>query len=359
MRGRIFTAAVFLFAQCVTAAEKKLIEFGWDEPGTGFMREHIAEMQKTPFDGCVFHVEYKDEKGAKGSFTWQGWGERKFTKEDVKGAIEDLKATQVGKFTNNFLRFNTTPAKLDWFDDHAAVIANARLAAVIAREGKCPGLLFDIEQYEGNLFDYRKQRDRENKSWDVYSEQVRMRGREVMNAIQDGYPKLTIFLTFGYSLPWEESAQGKRPLAECRYGLLAPFLDGMLDAAQEGVKFVDGCELAYGYKEAAQFEKEYAVMKTGLLPIVRNEAKYHQRFSLGFGLWMDKDWRKIGWDTSDFSKNYFAPEKFESSVRKALETVDEYVWIYTESPRWWSDERASVKLPQEYLEATRRASNHK
>ena len=149
---------IAICAMSVSAAQKKLIEFGWDEPGTGFMREHAAEMEKTPFDGCVFHVEYKDDKGAKGSFTWQGWGERKFSEADVKGAIEDLKATQFKKFTNNFLRFNTTPAKLDWFDDHAEVTANARLAAVIAREGKCPGLLFDIEQYEGNLFDYRKQR---------------------------------------------------------------------------------------------------------------------------------------------------------------------------------------------------------
>ena len=27
---------------------KKLIEFGWDEPDTAFLREHIAAMQKTP-----------------------------------------------------------------------------------------------------------------------------------------------------------------------------------------------------------------------------------------------------------------------------------------------------------------------
>ena len=29
--------------------DKKLIEFGWDEPDTRFMREHIAEMQASPF----------------------------------------------------------------------------------------------------------------------------------------------------------------------------------------------------------------------------------------------------------------------------------------------------------------------
>jgi hypothetical protein len=36
---------------------KKLIEFGWDEPGTSFLRRHRAELERTPFDGCVFHIE--------------------------------------------------------------------------------------------------------------------------------------------------------------------------------------------------------------------------------------------------------------------------------------------------------------
>ena len=34
--------------------EKKLIEFGWDEPDTAFLRAHLGEMEKTPFDGCVY-----------------------------------------------------------------------------------------------------------------------------------------------------------------------------------------------------------------------------------------------------------------------------------------------------------------
>ena len=32
---------------------KKLIEFGWDEPDTAFMRKHAAQMDATPFDATV------------------------------------------------------------------------------------------------------------------------------------------------------------------------------------------------------------------------------------------------------------------------------------------------------------------
>lgn len=360
MRSTLLAAALALFCAGLAcpapaAQHKKLIEFGWDEPDTSFMRSNIVQMRKTPFDGCVFHVDYHRPGGAKGSFTWQCWGKETFTDSDLADAVADLKATEWGSFKWNFLRFNTTPAKLDWSDDHSAVVANARLAARVARAGKCPGLLFDIEQYEGPLFNYKKQRDAATKSWEVYAAQVRTRGREVMQAFQDGYPGLTVFLTFGYSLPWAESGGGKRPVAECSYGLLAPFLDGMLEAAKGRVRLVDGHELSYGYKTPDQFTAARKTVKQDLLPIVRDPEKYRRFFSLGFGVWLDQDWRKKGWDVVDFSKNYFSPDAFRDSVGAALKTADEYVWIYSETPRWWSPEGKPVKLPEAYHQALRAA----
>ena len=77
---------------------------------------------------------------------------------------------------------------------------------------------------------------------------------------------------------------------------------------------------------------------------------------MGFGLWMDCDWRIKGWDTADPSKNFFTPQAFETSVRAALSTADEYVWVYTETPKWWAGESAKMEhLPQAYEDAVRRA----
>jgi hypothetical protein len=42
-------------------------------------------------------------------------------------------------------------------------------------------------------------------------------------------------------------------------------------------------------------------------------------------------------------------------VREALERSDEYVWVYSETPRWWSQEGKPVKLPEAYSAALRRA----
>ena len=77
--------------------------------------------------------------------------------------------------------------------------------------------------------------------------------------------------------------------------------------------------------------------------------------TFGFGLWVDYDWRVHGWNPRNVGANYFAPASFERSVRWALETTDEYVWIYTERPRWWTDDGGRRDLPPAYEEAIRRA----
>src|SRR5262249_45796641 len=177
---------------------KKLIEFGWDEPDTAFLRRHIAQMEQAPFDGCVFHVVARNADGHEEPFLWQAWGRRAFTAAELKPALDDLKATPFRRFRHNFLRFNTTPADIDWFDDFSAVLNNARLAARIAREGRCAGILFDDEEYQGPLFTYPKLRGASRRSFEVYSAQVRQRGREVMDAFQQEFPGLTILLTFGH-----------------------------------------------------------------------------------------------------------------------------------------------------------------
>lgn len=341
--------------QSFASETKCLIEFGWDEPDTRFLRAHIGELQQSPFAGCVFHADFVKKDGSKGSFTWQAWGQQEFKNEDLQSAFQDLASTQFGKFGQNFLRFNTTPGRLDWFDDHSAVVANAMLAARLALTGRGPGILFDIEQYEGPLFDYKKQRDASSKSFDLYAKQARQRGREVMDAFQRGYPGLTVLLTFGYSLPWAESSDGRRSLADCKYGLLAPFLDGMLEGVRGRARLIDGYERSYGYKTAEQFAVARKTMKQDLLSIVAQPDKYRRFFSIAFGIWLDHDWRKRGWNTEDPAKNYFSPASLEQSVTEALRATDEYVWIYSETPRWWSREGKPEKLPEEYGESLRRA----
>jgi hypothetical protein len=339
----------------LSSPARKLIEFGWDEPDTGMLQKQRDQFEQSPFDGCVFHVVTHDANRTPVNFTWLCWGRRRFTDLELKPALDELASITWTRFRHNFLRFNVTPADLDWFDDHAAVLANARLAAQVARAGRCDGILLDTEAYQAKLFDYRKQRDASRHTWDDYAAQARTRGREVMSALQEGFPDLTVLLTFGHSLLWRQSDGGKKSLAECRDGLLVPFLDGMIDSAIGKTRLVDGYEGSYGYRDFSLIAQARQAIKVKASGLALDRVKYQNVVTAGFGLWLDYDWPRYGWSTVKFESNYFSPERFEASLRAALEHTDEYVWIYTEKPRWWSDRGGTVDLPSQYIDAVRRA----
>lgn len=327
---------------------KKIIEWGWDEPDTKFIRDNIERMEQYPFDGLIFHIV--NSKG--GNFTWEMWGDRKFEVTEFRHSIDNLKATKFVRFTDRFLRVNVTPGKVDWFDDGAWAVVqnNFGVAAQVAKHGGCKGFMFDVEQYNEGLFDYAKQPHRESKSFTDYQAVVRERGKQWMTEVNRHFPDITVLLTFGYRIAQPRDGQSR---AEIHYGLLADFLDGMLDACSERTTIVDAWEYSYPYKDRDQFEEAYRTIKQTSLQWTGVPDKYRRHVQAGFGIWMDCRWRQVGWNEDDFSKNHFTPEAFERSVRAALDVSDRYVWIYTEQPRWWTNER----LPDAYVDALRRAGS--
>jgi hypothetical protein len=341
-------------AHTIDQPRKKLIEFGWDEPDTSFLRQEREQLEQSPFDGCVFHVATSRPGGPLENFSWLCWGRRAFARAEIDRAISDLKAIKSRKFRDHFLRFNLTPADIDWFDDHAAAMNNARLAATTARAGSCQGILLDTEAYERKLFDYREQRDKNRRSWDQYAAQARLRGHELMTGFQEECPDLTVLVTFGHSLVWKESDAGKKPLAECPNGLLVPFLDGMIAAAKGKTRLVDGYEMSYGYREPRRFTEARDVIGAKAASLSADPLKYRAVVSAAFGLWLDYNHPVNGWKTDKPESNYFSPERFGSSLRAAIEQCDEYVWIYTEKPRWWSKSGKPIDLPPAYVEVVRR-----
>lgn len=134
---------------------------------------------------------------------------------------------------------------------------------------------------------------------------------------------------------------------------MADFLDGVLDGCSAGTKLVDAWEFSYPYKRAEQFRDGYQTIKEKSLDWTAQRDKYRQHVGAGFGLWMDCNWRQTGWNLDDFSQNHFTPAEFEQSVRLAWKATDQYVWIYTERPLWWTNER----LPAEYVSALSNARN--
>ena len=325
---------------------RKVIEWGWDEPGPAFIREHAASMDVAGFDGTIFHADTPA-----GNFTWECWGAKRFTYEDFAGSVADLQAAHavLKRLTDNFLRFNVCPGNVDWFDDDAFAVVtnNAAVAAKVAATGGCKGLMFDIEVYNEPLFSY-DDLPHGGRSFAEYEAKVTQRGAELMRAFNRDFPDLTLLLTYGYGIT---GVGGDRTSA--RYGLLKNLFDGMFAAASPGTVIVDAFEGAYSFRAHSQFVTARKAVLDDMRAYVADPAAYDRHIQVAFGIWMDNRYGAKGWHTEDFEQNFFLPDEFEYSVFCGLTTTDTYVWVYTEHLLWWTDER----VPAVYRQALQNVRN--
>ena len=70
---------------------------------------------------------------------------------------------------------------------------------------------------------------------------------------------------------------------------------------------------------------------------------------------MDFQSDERGWDQKNQDRNWHTPKSFERSLRLALDASDEYVWLYSQKPRWWTSTGGTRDLPAAYDQAVRRA----
>jgi len=346
----LLTATTLALAAPTTLAPgKKLIEWGWDEPGPAFMREHCQDMDRMGFDGVIFHADaVRDGKPL--NFAWQCWGHTKFEWSDLQGSLENLQACRFVRMTDNFLRFNVCPGDVDWFDDAAMAVVwnNAKLAARLAKQGGCKGFMFDVEMYHKALFSYPEQNQLRPGSFEEYEAKLRQRGREFMQAVNSEFPDIKMMLTYAYTITGTVAGRPKAP-----YGLLKSFLDGMFEAAAPKTTIIDGYEGAYPFRKHSQFVQAARTVKQGMAAVTGVPDAYRKHLRVAFGIWMDMNFRRYGWHTNaaDAEANYFTPDEFEYSVFSGLDVTDEYVWIYTEKPLWWTHTR----VPYGYRKALHQA----
>lgn len=336
-------------AVCADVKTGKVIEWGWGTPSPLYIREHVAEMEKLPFDGLGLDLPANaGPADTSGRFSWRVWGAERLRAADYSECIEALKETRFRRFTDNFLRFNVVPGRIDWFDEEfAGVVANAGLAARMARECRLKGILFDVEHYQGRPFHYPSQEGAGKRSFTEYQEKARERGREFMQALRAEYPKITVLLTCGYYIAFSGLRTGETP-EKAGYGLLPAFLDGMLSAAGPKNLVFDGWESSYGYKSEKAFQEARGIMRERALQWTREPDGFRKHYRASFGLWVDNGGKV--WDQEEFGRNYFTPEEFEYALHLALRHTDRYVWIYSHKARWWEG-----AVPHAYVAALRNA----
>ena len=336
--------AALSLAGLAPAAERhcKFVELGWDIPDTAFLRAHGADMERDgPFDGVMFRV---DGTAPDGKFNSQSaWDARPWKRQWLAPALADLKACKFARFTDNFLLFNATPGTVAWNDDAGwtALAAKMGHCAWLAREGGAKGLALDFEPYGDRMFQYKPGGA---ESWTQTVARARARGAQCVRAIAAEYPNAVLLTLFMNSVNFAagECAQPDAKLAGEGYGLLPAFINGMLDALPPGVVLVDGCENGYYMDSEAEYLRAAAGMRAWDGPAARlvapeNRARYRAQVQAGFGFYLDMFLNEPG------NHYYRGPldgsrlTHLKRNLAAAAGAADEYVWIYGEQCRWWSE----------------------
>ncbi len=329
---------------------KKLIATGWDHPDSQRLLANLAAMEKQPFDGVVIELTGHTDEGKSCplsvAFSNQNWRRAWF-----QASVNELRKCKFTRFTDNFITIGANPGNIDWFDDEGwqQIVEHWRIAAWLAKQSGLKGLLFDPEPYTPphSQFSYVAQPDRAQRAFNEYAAKARERGRQVMRAVAEEYPKITIFCYFMNSVCVTAAGRADpRPaLAVQGYGLYPAMIDGWLDVAPPSIVLVDGCESAYLYNSRQQFLESALQIKGACQELVsaENRAKYRAQVQVSFGMYLDAYWNPK--DSPWYIGGLGGPrvERLRANTSAALAAADQYVWVYGERFRWWPTPNRGVR----------------
>jgi hypothetical protein len=342
-------------------SKKKLIEYGWDVPTPDYVRQHIREMEKLPFEGLIFRMP----ANAGIIFVKEKQDEAKFTQ-----CFEDCQNIEWQKFTDNFLCLYAA-ANMDWFSDADWDIVgnNLGIVAKAAALARCKGLCFDPEPYGDNPWHYPSQAHAPEKTFDEYQTKVRQRGGEFMSIIIEHLTKPVIHTFFQLSLfggimDEPDPVTREESLSQHHYALLPAFLNGMLDAAEPDVIITDGNEPAYYYTSPLQYYQVYHTIRQRALAMIdpENIRKYRAQVQVSQALYVDYIFALGVWGQERFSpaQSLTPGERgkwFEHNIYYALQTSDEYVWLYSEKMNWWENRDLPFLLRDSVESAKQKIAN--
>lgn len=332
------TVAVFIFftgsnfAVAQNPFSKKIIEFGWDYPKVSNLFQNIRGMENAaPFDGVVFSFDFNIYNAFDTTFF-----------ADSLFQFDLLPGIKWKKFTDNFIFMrgaSLTGAK--WLDDQSwqKIVINLRRVSRAVRLSKAKGIGFDPEYYysdpDKNPWLYKPSLY-DGLSYEEVGSFVKKRGRQFMEALQADKPDIKI-LCF-WLLGLVRMQQKTQPIAETGMALYPFFVEGMLEAHNQGSSIIDGNEYSYGIKDPAAFPETIAENREAAKTLLSAAgASQLQKQPAAQAIFFDLIFAK----NPDYEKGltYEAKARWlRQNLYAALKSTDKYVWFYNQKVNWWKGE---------------------
>ncbi len=337
----------FLVLACIADARQPLIVTGWDSPTPAQFHEHVAEFEKwAVFDGTTIKPTRRgvDSQNAFSREPWQ-W-------EDFAAELADLRAAKTTTCRETYLTLYASPGDVDWFDDAGwrEVVNHWRLLARLAKQGGLRGLLYDSEPYEKPFqqFCYAAQAEFARHTFAEYRVKARERGREVMRAVVEEFPNVTIFSyrLFSDLLPLLDVGDVTRALEPDTYGLQPAFVDGWMEVAPATLTIIEGTEdIGYRANSPAEYDAAFTRERLRLPEFLASEhrEKFARQLRIGQSLYLDAHINPPGNPWTIDRTGSSSEGRLAANLASALAASDGLVWLYGEQARWWPG--GDTKLP--------------
>ena len=329
-------------------------------------------LQESGYDGVSLCISTNTIPGQKiePRMQWRWWDIDKRSRSEFTGIVKTIKSiNNWGRLTDNFMWMAAHVEGLktktpDWFndDDWEILLANAKLGARIARELGFKGILFDMEQYEGDAVGiwiqpwdyplyasggYKAEEGRKTpRPFKEVQEKVRQRGQQWAQALSSEYPDMVLAVMGLYGTSWRQvhlKARSEGKLEKSNYGLFAAFVDGILLGLDERamlVSFDEYCYLDSQYNNLLMFRnaaKEQSLVVSSVPDLAR------KRISYAAGLWTDAGFGADRFSNTNARMNQRDPERHKHATHNALAVSDHYAWHWSE---WGNDGHSSFITPE-------------
>lgn len=348
-----FSAILLSGAELYEAPKKKWIKFGFDDPTPKYLVENIKLIETfLPADGTGINVHKgaKLPNGKKFHTEWNYFTTRRFDKKWYAEDIKYLKKLKATRLKHNFINTNFAAftKEFDIFNDHfwEVVCHNFSVMAYVAKEGKCVGVRFDLEDYSGQTlwrFDPTK-----GKSYDEAWKMARKRGRQWMSSMIREFPDMKLFCFFWLDLANGAAASGNPDLygslRGSSVGLLVPFINGVYDALPPTAQIIDGMEASgYAAYNEASYQRLRGIRNNNHRKLLapENQRKFLEQTSLAIATYTScyyDNWRV----NSPYSfVKYVKSEKmdyptlFRRNFILSAKYSDEYVWTWSDNRKWY------------------------
>lgn len=335
----------FLLLPCYADASEKIIMTGWDTPTPSQWRAQLLEVEKKAFfSGYV--IKPTRVIGSKEVISSYVFSEEVWYWDDFKPALTDLLAVKSSLVKDNFLLVSANPGNVDFFDDIAwgNVVNHWRFLARLAKLGGMKGLVVDTEPYVPPFrqFSFVQQKNNTIYSFMDYKKKARQRGYEVLTAVLSEYPDAVIFwyrLMSQFMRLSSMKTNYVTALHSNNYGLFPDFANGMFDAANSRVLFVEGNEESYTLNSRDDFESAYTALKMNGSNLLdeKHRLLWQSQVKIGHGIYMDAYFNDHNSKWFVDSKGVTVGERMVMNMAAALNASDNWIWVYGEKGYWWKN----------------------